>query len=157
MGREKTNMMCRQLAQRMVRDAREMDTLSSSLFFESDTYEKDEYLFVRLKRESLAWSNPIPWCLDPYRLGLDKPVYIHDVLSFVQTYEKDGQIAAWTSAAEQEDWKIIDENTSIEYACAEIQDFDDRRLKEQLGQKDWQATEYCRPDDGCIDPVASDE
>ena len=157
MGREKTNLMCRQLAQRMVRDAREMDTLSSSLFFESQTYDRDDYLFLRLKRESVAWTNPIPWCLDPFRLGVDKPVYIHDVLSFVQTYEKEGQIAALTNAAEQEGWKIVDENTLLEYSCADIQGFDDLRLKEQLGQKDWHATEWCRPDDGCNDPVTSDK
>jgi len=54
-------------------------------------------------------------------------------------------------------WKIVDENTLLEYSCADIQGFDDLRLKEQLGQKDWHATEWCRPDDGCIDPVTSDK
>lgn len=160
LGREKTSLLCRQLAQRMVRKAREMDNLSSALLFESETYSRDEYLYLRLARESVAWRTsigPIAWCLNPSRLGVTKSVYIRDLRSFAQTYEKDGQIAALTNAAEQEGWKFIDEETSLEYSCTDIQDFEDRRLKETLGKIDFLATQMCRTEDGCIDPVASDE
>ena len=159
LGRKKATQACRRLSNKLLEESNSIWSKSNALDLMAETYSRSEPEFIRLKRESAAWSStvgPVKRCINRFLDYAHKKWTVnYDVNLFVQEYESKGEISAFQNLADSENW-IFKDDASIEYRCTDIPAMPDAELSKILGVQD-PAWEWCRDGEYCDRPVRDDQ
>ena len=153
-GRNKTTEACRALAKKLLSKSNSILSRSDALFMLSQTYSKQEREFLRFKRESAAWREPVRACLNQiWKFENEQWSVSYDAHSFAEDYESHGEIVALQGLAESAGWRYQDMAGS-NFQCTEALEMDDEGLIQFLGRRD-PAWMWCETDDPCDLPLSN--
>lgn len=148
LGRTNAALSCRKLANRLLEGSKTFDGKSAALSLMSLTYSKDEPEFIRLLREGAAWNVLVKECVNRIQEYQDPNWSIDsDVETFLNDFEKNGEIIAFQNLAQAEGWRYKDAS-GAEFECTKLPDLSDSELAKMLGPQD-PARFHCREGDAC--------